>query len=167
MTAGFNQDPTAHLADRLLSGLEAGIAAGGEAGPVHSAALIVSDKMLFYLVDLRIDWDEDDPVAKLRQHWQAYAPQMQDYLNRAINPTAAPSYGMAGDPQACVIFKWTVRAKMPSLCLETRSCPCLYPLPPSQDLQSDMVPLPWRPMQQHAPLPIYQDHNRRKMLWIE
>ena len=55
MTAGFNQDPTAHLADRLLSGLEAGIAAGGEAGPVHSAALIVSDKMPFYLVDLRID----------------------------------------------------------------------------------------------------------------
>jgi uncharacterized Ntn-hydrolase superfamily protein len=97
MTAGFNQDPTAHLADRLLSGLEAGIAAGGEAGPVHSAALIVSDKMPFYLVDLRIDWDEDDPVAKLRQHWQAYAPQMQDYLNRAINPTAAPSYGVAGD----------------------------------------------------------------------
>jgi uncharacterized Ntn-hydrolase superfamily protein len=32
--------------------------------------------MPFYLVDLQIDWDEDDPVAKLRQHWQAYAPQM-------------------------------------------------------------------------------------------
>jgi uncharacterized Ntn-hydrolase superfamily protein len=98
MAAGFNLNPEAHLAERLILGLEAGIAAGGEAGPVHSAALIVTDKMPFYLVDLRVDWDEKSPVAQLRKHWQAYAPQMQDYLNRAINPIAAPSYGVAGDP---------------------------------------------------------------------
>jgi uncharacterized Ntn-hydrolase superfamily protein len=54
--------------------------------------------MPFYLVDLRVDWDEKNPVARLRKHWQAYAPQMQDYLNRAINPSAAPSYGVSGDP---------------------------------------------------------------------
>ena len=98
MTAGFNLNPEAHLAERLILGLEAGIAAGGETGPVHSAALIVADKMPFYLVDLRVDWDEKNPVEQLRKHWQAYAPQMQDYLNRAINPNAAPSYGVAGDP---------------------------------------------------------------------
>jgi len=60
-------------------GLEAGIAAGGEEGPVHSAALIVADRMPFPLVDLRVDWDDEDPV------------------NRAINPSVAPSYGVAGD----------------------------------------------------------------------
>ena len=98
MTAGFNINPEAHLAERLILGLEAGITAGGETGPVHSAALIVADKMPFYLVDLRVDWDEKYPVGQLRKHWQAYAPQMQDYLNRAINPNAAPSYGVAGDP---------------------------------------------------------------------
>ena len=98
MTAGFNLNPEAHLAERLILGLEAGITAGGETGPVHSAALIVADTMPFYLVDLRVDWDEKNPVGQLRKHWQAYAPQMQDYLNRAINPNAAPSYGVAGDP---------------------------------------------------------------------
>ncbi len=55
MTAGFNLNPEAHLAERLILGLEAGITAGGETGPVHSAALIVADKMPFYLVDLRVD----------------------------------------------------------------------------------------------------------------
>ncbi len=98
MTNGFNAKPDAHLAERLLSGLEAGLAAGGEEGPVASAALIVADKMPFPLVDLRVDWDDDNPVAKLRRLWTDYEPQMMDYLNRAINPDAAPSYGVAGDP---------------------------------------------------------------------
>lgn len=98
MTDGFNANPSAHLAERLLQGLEGGLASGGEEGPVHSAALVVADKMPFYLVDLRVDWEDEDPIAKLRTHWQAYQPQMQDYLNRAIDPEAAPSYGVAGDP---------------------------------------------------------------------
>jgi uncharacterized Ntn-hydrolase superfamily protein len=98
MVKTFDEHPDAHLAERLLRSLEAGIAAGGEEGPTHSAALLVSDKMPFALVDLRVDWDDIEPVAKLRQLWTDYQPQMQDYLNRAINPTAAPSYGVAGDP---------------------------------------------------------------------
>jgi len=98
ITDGFLTSPTAHLAERLMQALEGGLAAGGEMGPVHSAALLVSDKMPFALVDLRVDWDDGNPVAKLRDLWTAYQPQMQDYLNRAINPTAAPSYGVAGDP---------------------------------------------------------------------
>jgi uncharacterized Ntn-hydrolase superfamily protein len=87
-----------HLAERLISGLEAEVSAGGEAGPIHSAPLIVSDKLPFYLVDLQIDWADKEPVARLRQHWQAYASQMRDYIIRAINPSAAPSYGVVGDP---------------------------------------------------------------------
>ncbi|MGI9499390.1 MAG: DUF1028 domain-containing protein [Geminicoccaceae bacterium] len=97
MTAGFLADQDAHLAERLLRGLEAGLAAGGEEGPVHSAALLVMAERPFPLVDLRVDWDEAGPVARLRQLWQAYEGQMIDYLNRAINPAAAPSYGVAGD----------------------------------------------------------------------
>ncbi|MGI9350956.1 MAG: DUF1028 domain-containing protein [Rhizobiaceae bacterium] len=98
MTEGFNSSPGAHIAERLLAGLEAGLAVGGEEGPVRSAALLVCDKMPFPLVDLRVDWDDENPVAQLRKLWSDYEPQMLDYLNRAINPTAAPSYGVAGDP---------------------------------------------------------------------
>ncbi len=98
ITDGFMADPSAHLAERLLSGIENGLAAGGEEGPVHSAALIVADKMPFYLVDLRVDWEDNGPIEKLRSLWQAYELQMNDYLNRAIDPSAAPSYGVAGDP---------------------------------------------------------------------
>ena len=97
MVAGFEADPEAHLADRLLRGLEAGLAAGGEEGPVRSAALVVHHDQPFALVDLRCDWDEDDPVVVLRRLWTDYEPQMQPYLDRAVNPGAAPSYGVAGD----------------------------------------------------------------------
>ncbi len=97
MCGGFEADPAAHLADRLLRGLEAGLAAGGEEGPVHSAALAVHHEQPFALVDLRCDWDDDDPVVVLRQLWTDYEPQMQPYLDRAVNPGAAPSYGVAGD----------------------------------------------------------------------
>lgn len=94
---GFNANPEAHLAERLLQGIEGGLAAGGEEGPVHSAALIVSGDQPFPLVDLRVDWEDDCPIKKLRSLWEGYEPQMQDYLNRAINPSVAPSYGVAGD----------------------------------------------------------------------
>ena len=86
-----------HLGERLLKALEAGLAAGGEEGPVHSAALIVADVQPFPLVDLRVDWDDAAPVAALRRLWADYRPQMEAYLMRAIDPTRAPSYGVAGD----------------------------------------------------------------------
>ena len=95
---GFTANPDGHLAERLLQGIEGGLAAGGEGGPVHSAALLVSGSQPFALVDLRVDWEEVGPIEKLRRLWEAYEPQMNDYLNRAINPTAAPSYGVVGDP---------------------------------------------------------------------
>lgn len=87
---------TGHLADRLMTTLEAGLAAGGEAGPVHSAGLQVVDRLDWPLVDLRVDWS-DDPIGDLRRLWTIYEPQMQAYVDRAENPDAAPSYGVPGD----------------------------------------------------------------------
>jgi uncharacterized Ntn-hydrolase superfamily protein len=97
MTDTFAATADQHLAERLLLALEAGIAAGGEEGPVHSAALLVYGEQDFPLVSLRVDWDDTDPVARLRQLWTNYKPQMAAYLQRAIDPTQAPSYGVPGD----------------------------------------------------------------------
>jgi uncharacterized Ntn-hydrolase superfamily protein len=85
------------LAYRLLAAMHAAIAAGGEAGLVHSAALKIVGDVSWPIVDLRVDWADDDPIGQLDGLWQAYRPQMQDYLTRALNPTAAPSYGVPGN----------------------------------------------------------------------
>lgn len=98
MTDSFAANSSVHLAERLLRALEAGLASGGEEGQVHSAALLVHHTEAFPLVSLRVDWDDDDPVAALRKLWEAYRPQMGAYLQRAIDPTQAPSYGVPGDP---------------------------------------------------------------------
>lgn len=95
MIAGFTA-AQGHLGDRLMAALEAGLAAGGEAGPVHSAGMSVADRLSWPLVDLRIDW-ADDPVGMLRAAWETYRPQMADYVQRALDPTGAPSYGVPGD----------------------------------------------------------------------
>ena len=96
MTRTFEASEGA-LADRLLLAMHAAAKAGGEAGPVRSAALKIVDKASWPVVDLRIDWTDDDPIRQLDALWQAYRPQMQDYVMRALNPTAAPSYGVPGD----------------------------------------------------------------------
>jgi uncharacterized Ntn-hydrolase superfamily protein len=98
MTDAFAANRREHLAERLLRALEAGLQAGGEAGPVHSAALLAVDQQPFALVDLRCDGDDDGPVAFLRRLWSDYEPQMEAYRIRAFDPTKAPSYGVAGDP---------------------------------------------------------------------
>lgn len=96
LVSAFEQSP-GQLAERLLAAMHAAMAAGGEAGPVHSAALKVVGDLTWPMVDLRVDWAEQDPIGELDKLWQAYAPQMQDYLTRALDPTAAPSYGVPGD----------------------------------------------------------------------
>ncbi len=96
LVSAFEQSP-GQLAERLLAAMHAAMAVGGEAGPVHSAALKVVGDLTWPMVDLRVDWAEQDPIGELDQLWQAYAPQMQDYLTRALDPTAAPSYGVPGD----------------------------------------------------------------------
>lgn len=98
MTQAFAANANQHLAERLIRALEAGLAFGGEEGPVHSAALIVYHEQSFPLVSLRVDWADDAPIAVLRKLWEDYKPQMGAYLQRAINPTQAPSYGVPGDP---------------------------------------------------------------------
>ncbi|OYU39839.1 MAG: fimbrial assembly protein FimA [Pseudorhodobacter sp. PARRP1] len=87
---------TGHLGDRLIAALTAGQAAGGEAGPVHSAGLKIADKLDWPLVDLRIDWS-DSPIQDLATAWEIYRPQMAAYVQRAQDPTQAPSYGVPGD----------------------------------------------------------------------
>lgn len=95
MVAAFAAAPGA-FGDRLIAGLEAGLAAGGEAGPVHSAGLLIVDRQPWPWAELRIDWS-DAPIAELRKAWKVYAPQAEDYVTRALDPTAAPSYGVPGD----------------------------------------------------------------------
>jgi uncharacterized Ntn-hydrolase superfamily protein len=98
MTTAFAANADQHLAERLLRSLEAGLASGGEEGVVHSAALIVYHQQDFPLVSLRVDWDDENPIGVLRKLWEDYRPQMAAYLQRAIDPTQAPSYGVPGDP---------------------------------------------------------------------
>lgn len=96
MVDQFSRQLDLHLADRLLAALEAGLAAGGEMGPVRSAALTVCDQDSWPIADLRVDW-HDAPIAQLRAIWQVYQPQMAAYILRAKDPRQAPSYGVPGD----------------------------------------------------------------------
>lgn len=96
IVAGF-ETATGALGDRLIAALQAGLAAGGEAGPVHSAGLLIVDREAWPYADLRCDWTEADPVAEIAAAWEVYKPQADDYVTRALNPTEAPSYGVPGD----------------------------------------------------------------------
>lgn len=93
---GF-KSASGHLADRLLAAMRAGLQAGGEAGPVHSAGLKVVDKVPWPVVDLRCDWTEDCPIENLAGAWSIYKPQLDAYVQRALDPREAPSYGVPGD----------------------------------------------------------------------
>ena len=85
------------LGFRLMRALRAGLDAGGEAGPVHSAGMKMSGDLSWPVADLRIDWSLDCPIAALEAAWDVYQPQMLDYVQRAIEPTQARSYGVPGD----------------------------------------------------------------------
>lgn len=96
MVAGF-EAARGDLGDRLIAAMEAGLKAGGEAGPVHSAGLYMVRDVSWPIADLRVDWIEDGPIQALGDLWHLYKPQLEDYVTRAIDPTAAPSYGVPGD----------------------------------------------------------------------
>ncbi len=81
---------------RILNALKAGVDAGGEAGPLHSAGLLLGGEPSWPIAELRIDWD-DDPIAKMFAGWAVYEPQIDDYITRAFDPSDAPSYGVPGD----------------------------------------------------------------------
>ena len=96
IVAGF-ESSSGHLGDRLIAAMRAGVAAGGEAGPVHSAGLRLVDKVSWPVADLRCDWTEDCPIEALASLWDIYKPQLAAYVQRALDPRAAPSYGVPGD----------------------------------------------------------------------
>lgn len=82
---------------RLLAAAQAAMAAGGEAGPVHSAGLSVVRNAGWRVTDLRVDWTEADPIAELGRLLELWLPQRDDYVTRGIAPSAAPTYGVPGD----------------------------------------------------------------------
>jgi uncharacterized Ntn-hydrolase superfamily protein len=95
MVAAFT-GATGELEQRLVAALAAGLAAGGEAGPVRSAGLAVVADVAWRVTDLRVDW-HDDPVGELARLVALWLPQRDDYVSRALAPSSAPSYGVPGD----------------------------------------------------------------------
>ena len=98
MLAAFLAAPERPLAARLLAAMRAAVAAGGEAGPVHSAGLLLVREVAWPIADLRVDWHETDPIGALADLWARWEPQMEAYVTRALDPSEAPSYAVPGDP---------------------------------------------------------------------
>jgi uncharacterized Ntn-hydrolase superfamily protein len=96
LLTGYAGSSSAAFEERLLDGLRAALAAGGEAGPVHSAGLVVVEDVPWPVTDLRVD-HADDPIGDLAQLWQVWEPQKDGYRVRGVDPTRAPSYGVPGD----------------------------------------------------------------------
>ena len=89
MVDAFEGDPAEHLGERLVRGLEAGEAAGGELKQVKSAALLVVHEQPFPLVDLRVEFDRN-PLGELRFLWEVYRPMIDLYVQRAVDPDSIP-----------------------------------------------------------------------------
>ena len=84
------------LETRLIAAMLAGLKAGGEAGPVHSAGLAVVRDAGWLETDLRVDWSED-PIGDLSGLLKVWLPQRDDYVIRGKDPASSPSYGVPGD----------------------------------------------------------------------
>jgi uncharacterized Ntn-hydrolase superfamily protein len=98
--AAYASSGAAELEHRLLAALAAGRDAGGEAGPLRSAGLLVAADVAWPITDLRVDWSGEDgpgPVEELAALWARWGPQRDDYVTRALDPTSAPAYGVPGD----------------------------------------------------------------------
>jgi uncharacterized Ntn-hydrolase superfamily protein len=96
MVAAF-ENSSGDLGDRIIGAMKAALAAGGEAGPVHSAGLYLVRDVAWPVADLRVDWHETDPISALAGLWDLYKPQLEAYVTRALDPREAPSYGVPGD----------------------------------------------------------------------
>ncbi|WP_298905271.1 DUF1028 domain-containing protein [uncultured Aliiroseovarius sp.] len=90
-------ESSGHLGDRLIAAMRAGLVAGGEAGPVHSSGMMLVDKVAWPVADLRCDWTEACPIENIATAWEIYKPQLDAYVQRALDPREAPSYGVPGD----------------------------------------------------------------------
>jgi uncharacterized Ntn-hydrolase superfamily protein len=93
---GF-QSTTGHIGDRLVAAMRAGLSQGGEAGPIHSAGMQICDNVGWPVADLRCDWTLDCPIENIATAWDIYKPQLEAYVQRALDPREAPSYGVPGD----------------------------------------------------------------------
>ncbi len=90
MMAAFQAADDRSLAERLIIGLEAGLAAGGEAYPLRSAALKLARPNVPLLpIDLRVDCS-DTPIAELRRIWSLWVPMVDGYIQRCVDPANAP-----------------------------------------------------------------------------
>ena len=98
MVERFASRPDAPLGERLVAAMQAGLQAGGEAGPVRSAGLLLVREVAWPVADLRVDWDEADPIAALARLWQRWQPELEGYVTRALDPAGAPSYAVPGNP---------------------------------------------------------------------
>jgi len=96
MIDGFLETESEQLGTRLIAALNAGLKAGGEAGPLSSAGMLIADTQEWPLADLRVD-QSDDPIGDLSALWLDWKPEMDAYVTRAIAPDQAPSYGVPGD----------------------------------------------------------------------
>lgn len=96
MVEAFADAGGAGFGDRLLAAMRAGLDAGGEEGPVHSAGLLLVRDVPWPVADLRVDWTEADPVAALAGLWTLWQPQMDTYVARALHPADAPGFGVPG-----------------------------------------------------------------------
>lgn len=97
MVEAFRGTADTQLGERLVAALGAGRDAGGEEGPVRSAGIVVVDAVAWPVTDLRVDWDEDDPIERLASLWEMWRHQADAYVTRALDPRAAPSFGVPGD----------------------------------------------------------------------
>ena len=86
-----------NLGERLIAAMRAGLAAGGEAGPVHLAGLLLVDKVSWLVAEMRCEWAQVCPIETIATAWDTYKPQLDDYVRLELGPSQAPSYGVPGD----------------------------------------------------------------------
>jgi uncharacterized Ntn-hydrolase superfamily protein len=55
------------------------------------------DKVSWPVADLRCDWTDACPIQALASLWDIYKPQLAAYIQRALDPREAPSYGVPGN----------------------------------------------------------------------
>jgi uncharacterized Ntn-hydrolase superfamily protein len=89
MADAFARSAAEPLAERLVRAMEAGEAAGGEGKAVISSVLLVVEREVFPLVDLRVD-DAPEAISALRTLWDRYRPMVELFVTRAVDPDAAP-----------------------------------------------------------------------------
>lgn len=97
MVEAFETRSGSSFGKRLIRALQAGLSAGGEAGPVRSAGLVIQAEVSWPVADLRVD-HAATPIADLTALWELWKPDMDSYVTRALDPSKAPSYGVPGDP---------------------------------------------------------------------